>query len=171
MATTSLITTVTAKVQPIYTRPKGGVVQTDQRTFGSSPISFASGTGSGQCNIMYDDQRTLLASTSENLDLAGGSLEDSFGLALTFVKIKSIYVKAATGNLNNVIVGGGTNGFLGPFSDVSDKLVLPPGGIWQIVHPTTGWTVTAGTGDILKVENSGAGSAVIYDLVLIGTDA
>ena len=31
-----------------------------------------------------------------------------------------------------------------------------------------GYAVTAGTGDILKVANSGAGTGVTYDIVIVG---
>ena len=38
-----------------------------------------------------------------------------------------------------------------------------------IASPTAaGWLVTAGTGDLLKIANGGAGSAVDYDIILIG---
>jgi hypothetical protein len=35
----------------------------------------------------------------------------------------------------------------------------------------SGWTVTAATGDLLKILNSSSGSSVVYDIVVIGTSA
>jgi hypothetical protein len=50
---------------------------------------------------------------------------------------------------------------------------LGPGGIFLFVNPGAAGiaTVTAGTGDILRVDNSGAGTTVTFDIVIIGTSA
>jgi hypothetical protein len=92
------------------------------------------------------------------------------GATLTFTKIKAILVKAAEGNTNNVVVGGAaSNGWVGPFGDVSDTVAVKPGGTLLLVAPNAaGYAVTAGTGDILKVANSGAGTGVTYDIVIVG---
>lgn len=133
--------------------------------------NFIPGTTTGKADKLFSDTRTLAASATENLDLAG-VLTDPFGATATFVKVKAIYIKAAAGNTNNVVVGGaGSNTFAGPFSDATDKVVIPPGGTVLLIHPGAGWTVTAATGDILLVANSGAGTGVTYDVVLIGTSA
>jgi hypothetical protein len=55
---------------------------------------------------------------------------------------------------------GGANTFVGPFNDATDASVLKPGDKAVFVS-RTGWTVTASTGDILKVAN-GAGGSVNY---------
>src|SRR5690349_19819948 len=73
--------------------------------------SLASGTAVGQADRLFSDTRTLNASASEDLDLAGG-VTDAFGVSLTFVKVKGIFIQAASANTNNVVVGGATtNGF------------------------------------------------------------
>lgn len=132
---------------------------------------FTSGTTTGKADKLFSDTRTLAASATENLDLAG-ALSDPFGVTTTFVKVKAIYIKAADGNTNSVVVGGaGSNTFTGPFADATDKLTIPPGGFVMLVHPGAGWTVTAATGDILLVANSAAGTSVSYDVVIIGTSA
>lgn len=129
------------------------------------------GTGSNQADLAFSDQRTLSASATENIDLAG-SLVDQLGTTLTFVKIKGVLIVAAAGNTNNVVVGGAaTNAFVGPFNDATDKVVVPPGGAFFAAAPASGWSVTAGTGDILLIANSGAGSSVTYDIYLVGTSA
>ncbi len=168
-----LATTITIRPAMVYTRTRNGATQTWVHPFGLTTIGMTTGTASGQANISYDAQRTLAASATENLDLAGdATFKDAFETAITFVKVKLIYVKAAAANTNNVEVGGAAaNAFLGPFKDATDILVLPPGGVWMVVHPTTGWTVTAATGDILKVANSAGGTSVTYDIAIAGTDA
>ena len=130
------------------------------------------GTGANQANLIFRDQRTLGATTSENLDLAG-SLTDAYGSTITFARVKLIYVKAATANGGNIIVGGAAaNTFVGPFADATDKVKIPAGGMFQVADAgATGWVVTAGTGDILKVENDDGAEAGTYDIIIIGASA
>lgn len=129
----------------------------------------APGTGTGYADLMYAGERTITASSSENLDLAGG-LTSPLGATLTFVKVKAILIVASTANTNSVQVGGAaTNTFTGAFADATDIVSIPPGGTLLLVHPGAGWTVTASTGDILKVANSGATTGVTYKVIVIGT--
>ena len=132
-------------------------------------IQLESGTGSGQASKLFSDERTLAASATENLDLAA-SLIDAFGATITFASIKAIYIEAADGNTNDVVIGGAeSNAFVGPFGDATDKIKIRPGGRFVWAAPKTGFAVTAGTGDILLVANGGAGTPVTYRIVLIGT--
>ena len=56
-------------------------------------------------------------------------------------------------------------------SDSSDVIVLHAGGAFLLIAPdTTGYGVTATTGDILKIANSGPNVSVTYDIVIIGVD-
>src|SRR3990167_1265675 len=64
---------------------------------------YTSGAGAGHADLVWSDQRTLTASATEDLDLAG-VLSDAFGAALTFARIKALIVEAAAGNTNNVQV-------------------------------------------------------------------
>ena len=137
----------------------------------SDSTSMATGTGASQSDLLFTDQRTIAASSTEDLDLSG-SLSDAFGNTLAFVKVKAITVKAASANTNNVTVSpASANGFLGPFADASDLLAIPPGGFITLTAPVSGWTVTASTGDLLTIANSGAGTEVVYDVIIIGTSA
>jgi hypothetical protein len=131
--------------------------------------SLGNGSGSGQAAKVFSDKRTLAASANEDLDLAG-SLMSAFGAAITFASIKAILVRAKATNNNNVVIGpAASNGFLGPFADASDRISVRPGGVAIITAPATGWPVTPGTGDLLNIANSAAGSAIDYDIILIGT--
>ncbi len=132
-------------------------------------IALASGTGASQADQVFSDQRTITASSSENLDLAG-SLADAFGATITFAKIKAIMILADSGNTNDVVIGNAaSNGFTGPFGAATHTVAVKPGGVAMFAHPGTGWTVTAGTGDILKVANSGGTTSVTYKVIIIGT--
>ncbi|MFI0897749.1 hypothetical protein [Streptomyces sp. NPDC020983] len=135
-------------------------------------LTLASGTAAGQADLIFSDTRTLAASASETLDLAG-SLVDAIGATLTFARVKGLIVYAAPGNVNDVVIGGAvSNAFVGPFADATDKIKVRPGGILALFAPAaTAYPVTAGTGDLLQVANSGAGTAITYDVILIGASA
>lgn len=133
-------------------------------------ISLGSGTGANQADRLFTDRRTLAASASENLDLAG-TLADAFGATLTFAKLKAVVIVAAAANTNNVnVTREGTSG-VPVFLAAGDGIPVLPGGMFVWVAPGAGVTVTAGTGDLLAVANSGAGTSVTYDVYLLGTSA
>lgn len=164
--TTTILTKITAK-------------QTGTNDLGtpSFPVeynattSLGSGTGDSLADQLFTDQRTIAASGTEDLDLAGG-LTDAFGATLTFAKIKTIMIKADPGNTNNVTVKPATtNGFLGPFNAAADTLSIPPAGSVLLQAPASGWVVTADTGDLLTIANSSSGTGVTYDIILVGTSA
>jgi hypothetical protein len=135
-------------------------------------FQWPDGTAAGTANRLYQGRRTLAASTTEDLDLAA-VLTDSYGVAITFARIRALIVKAAAANTNNVIVGAAaSNQFVGPFGAATHTIAVQPDGLFVVTAPgTTAWTVTAGTGDLLKVANSGAGTSVTYDIFLIGASA
>lgn len=131
--------------------------------------AFANGSGANQASKIFSDRRTLAASGTEDLDLAGG-LTGALGGALTFATVKALMISARPGNTNNVVVGpAAANGFLGPFGDASDRIAIRPGGVLLVTAPAGGWAVTAGTGDLLTVANSAAGTPVDYDVVIVGS--
>jgi hypothetical protein len=143
---------------------------------GSVPLSYrqrytwATGTAASQADRVFHDTRTLAASATEDLDLAG-SLTGAFGTTTTFVDLKAILISAADGNTNNVRLTRPANG-VPLFLAQGDGLDVYPGGTFMWIAPGTSVvTVTAGTGDLLTITNSSSGSSVTYDVVIIGTSA
>ncbi|RBQ21621.1 hypothetical protein DP939_02610 [Spongiactinospora rosea] len=144
-------------------------------TTASAPLSLArqvtltDGAGLNQANRIWSDQRTLAASASEDIDLAG-TLTDPFGATITLARVKALIVSAAVGNVNNVVLGNAAaNGWVGPFGAAEHTLAVRPGGVLALLAPdATGYAVTAGTADLLHVANSGAGSGVTYQIVVVG---
>lgn len=137
-------------------------------------IATTDGTAAGQADRIFHDRRTLAASAAEDLDLAGVLL-DVYGATITFARIKVLYIAADPGNTNNVIVGNAaTNGFITWVGAATHTVTVRPGGALLLVAggaDATGYAVTAGTGDLLHITNSGAGTSVTYDVVLIGASA
>ncbi len=164
----SLTTTFQASLLAILTNPLDLNTAESKLNFRET-IELANGTGANQSDRIFHDQRTLAASSAEDLDLAG-ALVDAFGNTLTFSAIKGMIFRADPANTNNVQVGNsGVNGFVNWVGDASDLINIKPGGIFCLLDPTAGgYPVTPGTGDLLHVANGGAGSSVTYDVILLG---
>lgn len=133
-------------------------------------VTLSNGVGAGQASQMWSDTRTLGASASENLDLAG-ALTNAFGLTITFTKIKLLLVRAKSTNnaANAVNLSRPASNGVPVFLAGSDGVPLAPGAIFLFFDPT-GVTVTAATGDLLTVANAAGVNSVDYDIVIIGTD-
>ncbi|MFF1416568.1 hypothetical protein [Streptomyces sp. NPDC058280] len=136
-------------------------------------VSLASGTAAGKADKVFSDRRTIAASSSEDLDLVGVLL-DAFGTAITFARIKGLIVSAAATNSNNVVVGAASGSPWAALLGATHTLTLRPGASFAVMAGAAdaiGYAVTATTADLLKVANSGAGTSVSYDIVIIGASA
>jgi hypothetical protein len=138
----------------------------------SRSIAFDNGTGASQADKIWDDTRTITASGTDDIDLAGVLL-DAFGAALTFAKVKLIAVAAYAANTNNCVVGNAAaTQFVGPFGAATHTVAVAPGGFFMVGRPdAAGWAVGAGASDLLRVTNSAGGTSVTYDVVILGTSA
>lgn len=136
-------------------------------------VSLSSGTGAGEADLLFSDRRTIAASSSEDLDLAG-ALTDAFGSTLTFARVKGLIVAAAATNTNDVVVGAAASNPWETLLGATGTVTLRPGAVFAAVAgeaDATGWAVAAGSTDLLKVANSGADTSVTYDIVIIGASA
>jgi hypothetical protein len=131
-------------------------------------VRFVGGTDAlGKADVLWADTRTIAASSSENIDLAG-VLAGLLGGTITAAEITAIAVVADAGNTNDVVLfGAASNAFNGPLSGTTPKLSIGPDDL-AVVTNKKGWSVTASTGDILLVANSSGGSAVTYSIILFG---
>ena len=132
-------------------------------------ISLTYGTGSGQANWAYYASRTVATVTADNLDLSG-SLTDGLGNTISATKLKLLAVAVSSPD--------GTKALrVGP-RGVSNAAQLNFGGVastdyqtvttWHVIYePVAGYTITAGTGDILGIYNPSAGS-VTYSILMAG---
>lgn len=130
--------------------------------------TFANGTGALQANMWWHDQRTLNASATENLDLAG-SLTSVFGTTITFTSMKALFVYAASGNTNDVQVTRPASNGVPWLMAAGDGIALKPGAWFMWVDPSAnGPTVTGGTGDLITFTNSAGGTSVTFDVFILG---
>lgn len=131
--------------------------------------NLSNGTATGNASQLWHDQRSLNASATEDLDLAGG-VTNAFGVTVTFVKVKIVIVKASSGNTNDVQVTRKATTGIPLFMADGDGIALGPGEFFVYGSPTTGKTITDTTDDTLTFTNSAGGTSVTYDIILVGTD-
>lgn len=131
------------------------------------------GVGASQADQMFFDQRNIAASGTDDLDLTGTALQSALNVNIAFARVKLLLIEALGTNVNNLIVGNAAaNPWVGPFGAGTHTVQVRPGGLLVMAcSDITGWAVVAGTGDLLRVANSAAGSAVDYKIVLIGATA
>lgn len=131
--------------------------------------NFADGTGANQAKAVFTDTRTLSASATEDLDLAG-VLTDAFGTTVAADRLKAIMITAASGNTNDVQVTRPASNGVPLFMAASDGIALTPGAGFMAVFPdANGINVTAGTGDLLTITNSAGSTGVTYTVAILYT--
>lgn len=133
--------------------------------------SLTDGTAADQADRIFHDQRTLAASANEDLDVAG-SLVDAYGQTITMARVKAVIILAAAANTNNVNLSRPASNGVPIYLAAGDGEPVHPGGALLKVWPgATAIPVTAGTGDLINIANSGAGTGVTYDIIIIGASA
>jgi hypothetical protein len=167
---TSLKTVLTAQLLATLSNPLDLVTGAAPLEY-SKKMTWTSGTTADKADLVFSDTRTLAASATEDLDLAG-SLSSIYGATLTFVELKALLVVASTANTNNVNLTRPASNGVPLFLAASDGIPIPPGGFFYWACPADGKvTVTAGTGDLLTLTNSAGSTSVTYDVVIIGASA
>ena len=144
-----------------------------------------SGSGNNQANSLYVARRTLsLSSPVDQLDLAGG-LVDIYGNTLTLTKLKVLQIHnrgnvagdnddetATPTSGEDLLVGGSASGALAAFfnNDADAQFVVKSGGVFAVCDRLVGYTVTAGTGDLIQIEHVGSAGDISYDVVIVGVE-
>lgn len=139
-------------------------------------LDFTDGSGAGQVSKVFVRGQGLGGSQAQSvntdLDLSG-SLTDDLGNTVVFTQVKAIIVAVPSTNPGNLTVGPApANGFTGPFSGTTPAIVLPgaEAGRFAVARfGATGWTVTAGTGDLLRIASAATSGTYNYDLVILGS--
>lgn len=135
-----------------------------------STLSLATGTGAGQADRVWSDERTLTTGANEDLDLAD-SLASVIGTTFAPARLKAIAILAASANTTNLTLSRPASNGVPFFAAASDAVVLHPGSIFVATWPgATAIVVTASTGDLINIANA-AGASATYKIVLIGASA
>lgn len=124
--------------------------------------SLAHGAGLDQADETWADERSLAVNTSDNLDLSG-SLTNFFG-TVTPARVKAFGIyNSNTTAAQNLYFGGAVSNAWEAWTPVAgSKIIIPPNGLQVWWNPSlAAGPITAGTGDIVKIENPAANSQVI----------
>lgn len=147
---------------------------TDTRTIGLTTVnfpvnyqptfSFSAGTGALQGDLLYQGTQALTAGVN-TVDLAG-VLTDAFGAVLSPARIKVIaFRNNSTTNIMTLGAAASNQWISWLGTSTSTKIVRPGGAFIEISPDATGWAVTAGTADQLKIAGTGTDT---FDLLLFG---
>jgi hypothetical protein len=155
----------------------------DQANLRNNNRDFTNGTGINQANFVWHDRRRLTPATgTDDIDLSG-VLTDGFGNTLNILTVKGIYIENR-GVLSagvyvptdgeDIQVGGAgdpTNAWAAFLNDNQDaEVTIRSGGVMMLTSPLSGYSVVAGSLDILRVLLDGSGSNdVYYDIAIFGT--
>ena len=136
----------------------------------SVSANWSNGTGAKQINVAWHDKRTLSYGASETLDLAG-SLTGAWANTVTFDAVKALLIQNLDAAESLTVGPAASNGWS---TLLADTVTVRPQA-WFIVacgdSDTTGYTVTAGTGDQITVTAGGSGSGSLdYYIALVGID-
>ncbi len=157
------------------------ISQTGAAAFGESPswsgafdevMSLVDGVGANQCDFAYLEERTVNSAANDDIDLRG-VLSTAFGATINAVELVAIAVinkkRDGSANTTNLTIGGGSNPVPG---FVNALAPLGPGGIFLQASPGASGlaTVTAGTGDIIRVANS-SGAQAKYVIAILARSA
>jgi hypothetical protein len=129
--------------------------------------TLANGTGADNATKAYYGSRSITASGTDVLNLTA-TLLDAFGAAITFTKIRGVFIKPAAANAGTISMGAGTNPVVTILNSATDKINIAAGGFFMAVNPTaTGYGVTAATADKITITNNVA-STVNYEILIVG---
>lgn len=133
-------------------------------------LAFTDGSGAGQANRLWHDRRTVAQSTNDDIDLAG-VLADVYGTTITLARVKALIIQHVSGTNPLTIGVSPTNPWISWVAASGDGVVLRPSGLLVLAtNEATGYTVTAGSADVLRVAN-GAGTSVDYKITVVGATA
>lgn len=132
--------------------------------------SLTDGSGASKANKIYLATVTIAAGGNLQVDLSG-SLNDIYGNLLTFTRVKAVYFELATDTSSTSITVGGasSNAFVNWVADATDKVRIRNGGTFFLAcTDATGYVVTAGTGDILQINNEDGSNIATIKMCIIG---
>lgn len=172
---TNLSSTVSLALNWTFTNPLDLTTPRDSGALALTLADLANGTGANAVNTIWHDQRTLLTTVSENIDVFdfGGGTPSPLGTAISNAKVAVVLIQNTHATDALTIGGeGSAAAWNSPFgaSDTA-KMTIPAGGTLLLVAPSAaGYAVADASNHLLKIDNPGANS-VIYKIVILGATA
>jgi len=136
--------------------------------------SFEDGIVANKVNLAYMAERTVNASSNDDIDLAG-VLTDALGATFAAAELVAILIrnKPLSGdNTTNLTLSVPTNGAPLLTGTTPALAAIRPGGFFMFCNPDANgiMTVTPGTGDLLRIANA-AGAQNKYQIGLLARNA
>jgi len=135
-------------------------------------LGWSYGVGANAVQIVFADTIALTDGSFTTLNLYAGtpSLLDIFGRDLNMKAIKLLYIKNNSTD-SGLQIGGGAATDLLLFVDTSDKLYIPPGGIFLWADPSAAGVVCVARPNLyLKDDGTGVAGTKNIDVIAFGLD-
>lgn len=134
-------------------------------------LNFGNGTTANNIDLVYVAERTVASGANDDIDVSG-SLTSALGTSFVAAEIVGIILvnKPEVGsNTTALTIGGSTAGIPGYTTAVE---TISPGGLYAVVSPDAAGisTVTATTGDIIRVTNA-SGAENTYQIAILARSA
>lgn len=145
----------------------GGPRQDDSNTWLLQAV-LEYGTDVDQANTVFHTIETLATGASVLFDMTG-SLSDGFGSLVSMTKVKLVAI-AHLGTVGTLTFGGGSNAMTSFWATAGDALKIPPdGGILLLAPDATGYAVTAGTAENIRVLHNGdTAQDIQFEIIVVG---
>lgn len=150
-----------------------GVAIPAETKFDSGEMNYDEGVGYTQLDCIMSDERTLSASSNEDIDLVG-VLTDGVGVQSP-AKILAVAIINYSTTQTLQVSKAASNGWAGFASGTTDTFPVDPAynnsrpGI-LFKHSPRGVAVTAGTGDKINIANP-SGASATYRIIVLGRSA
>lgn len=155
--------------------------QSGASVFGATPYwsstmeleqTLKNGTAANLYDLQYAAERTVASATDDDIDLAG-AIADAMGTTIAAAELVMLFVinkaKDGTANTTSLTIGGSSSGIPGFTTAVA---TIGPGGFYMIGAPGAAGlaTITASTGDILRITN-GSGASNKFQIAALARSA
>jgi hypothetical protein len=177
MAQTLQTGTITTQLTAILTNALDLSTPDDTLSL-SKKMTLTGGTGVGKGDQLWHDTRTLTTGATETLDLYG-SLTNGLGQTVNFNTIRGMVIVNPSTTSTLEYGGAASNAWAPMFKSATDigviRMSASTTSLAYVIYTApdaTGYDVTAGTADQLKITHGGEDSiSTSYQIILIGEQA
>jgi hypothetical protein len=139
----------------------------------STAATFTNGSGADKVNMTWSDERSINASSSDDLDLYG-VLTDIFGDTINAAVVRGFTISNLNTNNTLSVGAAASNPWVAPFGGATHTVTVRQAtannaaSIQFIAPDATGYAVANGSSDTLRVtNNSEVAEAAIYQIGLL----